>query len=115
MAYVSSIHKSKLKERAFELRRQRKSYNAISQKLAIPKSTLSGWFKLDPYSSQVKEILIKKARAKAVKKLRLMAQANKEKWQKLHLSYRNQAIQEFSGLISKPLFWTWFNNLLGGR
>ncbi|MBI4100296.1 hypothetical protein HY439_00980 [Candidatus Microgenomates bacterium] len=104
MAYVSSINKNKLKKKAFTLRKKQRSYNTISRELGIPKSTLSNWFKADVYSSRVKKVLIKRAQEKAIEKLKLMAQANKEKWRRIHLNYRNQATQEFPKLFSMPLF-----------
>lgn len=95
---------NKLREKAFELRKQEISYNEINRRLGIPKSTLSSWFKTDKDSSCVKKILIKKAQKKAIKKLKLMALTNKEKWQKIHLSYRKQAFLDFPKLITEQFF-----------
>lgn len=95
---------NKLKQSAFKLRRQKKSYGEISQRLSIPKSTLSYWFKTDSESSRIKKILIKRAQKKAVGRLRKMALVHKEKWEKIHLSYRKKAGQEFPVLISQPFF-----------
>lgn len=93
-----------LKEKAFELRRQEFSYNEIHRRLGISKGTLSNWFKTDKNSLNVKEILTKNAQVQAVKKLKLMAQANKEKWQKIHISYRKQAFLDFPRLIKEKYF-----------
>lgn len=94
----------KLKRKAFELRRQNKSYNTINRELGISKSTLSSWFKKDKYSSEVKKTLIKRSQEKAVERLRLMAVGHKEKWRKIHLSHRLLANQEFPELINNPFF-----------
>ncbi|MCL5411218.1 MAG: helix-turn-helix domain containing protein [Patescibacteria group bacterium] len=92
------------KEKAFELRRLKKSYNEINKQLGIPKSTLSSWFKTDRQSLEVKKELIKKAQDSAIKKLKQMALANKEKWQKIHLGYRQNARKEFYEFLDHPLF-----------
>ncbi len=95
---------NKLKKSAFKLRKQAKSYGEISRQLGIPKSTLSYWFKTDSESSHIKKILIKKAQKKAAGRLREMAFAHKEKWEKIHLFYRKQANREFPMLVSQPFF-----------
>lgn len=94
----------KLKDKAFELRKKYKSYNEISQLLGIPKSTLSGWFKKIKLSSDIKKILIKRSRLRAIYQLRKMSLANKEKWTKIHLSYRRKAQEQFSKLLPSQLF-----------
>jgi len=47
------------KEKAFELRRQGKSYKTISDELGMSKSTLSHWFKSVDFSEEVKKHLSK--------------------------------------------------------
>ena len=95
---------NKLKNEASELRKQEKSYNEINKLLGVPKSTLSNWFKTDKNSLIVKNKLIKKAQIKSTDKLKLMAAANKKKWQEIHLSYRKQAIFDFPSLIKEQYF-----------
>lgn len=95
---------NQFRDKALTLRRKNHSYNAISKKLGIPKSTLSYWLKNEGFSLRVKEALIKSAQKKAVSRLRLMALANKEKWVQIHSSYREKAKQEFPKLISTTFF-----------
>lgn len=95
---------NELKEKAFDLRKQKKSYNEIHRILGISKSSLSNWFKTDGYSVSVKEILIKKTQANSVNRLRLMSLANKEKWKNIHYSYRKQAENDFLNLINEQFF-----------
>ena len=93
-----------LKVKAFELRRNNKSYREISKLLAVPKSTLSGWFKNKIFSEEIKIKLTSRAQKKAARQLRLMAKANKDKWAKIHLNYRQNARLQFSDLRDNPLF-----------
>jgi len=94
----------KRRDRAYELRKQNKSYNEINILLGIPKSTLSSWFKDSNWSLEIKRRLIKKSQKKAIKQLRLMALANREKWKKIHLSYRIRAREQFPQLFINPIF-----------
>ncbi|MBI2019769.1 hypothetical protein HYS95_03875 [Candidatus Daviesbacteria bacterium] len=89
---------------AIQLRRQKKSYNEISNVLGVPKSTLHVWFKNNQWSLKIKEDLTKKARILAKPKLRLMAMANKKKWEKIHTQFQDKAKKEFTLLIKDPLF-----------
>ena len=89
---------------AIQLRRQNKSYNEISKELGIPKSTLHIWFKNNEWSQSIKKDLIRKAQILATDKLKLMALANKKKWDEIHLQHQNEAKKEFPLLIKKALF-----------
>ncbi len=93
-----------LKEKAYELRKKINSYSEIGKELGVSKSTLSGWFKNDSDSLIVKKILVSRAQEKAGNQLRLMSLANKEKWEKIHLSYRKEAFNAFSVLVLNPFF-----------
>ncbi len=89
---------------AIQLRRQSKSYNEISKKLGISKSTLHIWFRNNQWSEEIKKNLTNKARILAKPKLKLMALANKKKWEEIHLQHQNEAKKEFPLLIVNPLF-----------
>lgn len=93
-----------LKDKAFELRMNNESYSEISKKLGISKSTLSGWFKNNINSQIIKNILVSRAQEKASSKLKLMSIAHKEKWDKIHLSYRKEASKNFSKLTLNQFF-----------
>lgn len=95
---------NKIKLEALKLRKEYKSYREISLMLGVPKSTLSGWFKNDFQSQEVRASLTQVAQQKAYPKLLLMAQANKAKWQHIHESYREEARNTFKNNMLNPLF-----------
>ncbi|MBZ1345325.1 MAG: hypothetical protein KY055_01635 [Candidatus Nealsonbacteria bacterium] len=92
------------KHLVLQLRKRGKSYNAISKELGIPKSTLSGWLKNNPWSEQIKQGLIEKNRALIGKKIRIMNKARKKKLETWYKQCRQQAEKEFPQLKSNPLF-----------
>ena len=92
------------KVKAFELRRQEKSYSEISGLLKIPKSTLATWFQKEEWSQQIRDRLGSTASLAYPIKLALMVKATKERWAKLHQQYRNQAERKFDRLKKDPIF-----------
>ncbi|KKS25154.1 MAG: hypothetical protein UW43_C0008G0026 [Candidatus Yanofskybacteria bacterium GW2011_GWA1_44_21] len=92
------------KVKAFELRRQEKSYSEISELLGIPKSTLATWFKKEEWSQQIRDRLGSTESLAYPEKLALMVKATKERWARLHQQYRDQADKEFFKLKKDPLF-----------
>jgi hypothetical protein len=94
----------KNKEKAFELRKQGLSYKKISQQLKIPISTLSSWFKNEPWSQIIKSHLLEKSSFSDPKKIELMVQATKERWKLKYEEYRLAAIKKYEKLKNKPLF-----------
>lgn len=92
------------KIRAFEMRRQGKSYLEIASRLEIPKSTLSGWFKGETWSSELKTKLTEGKRPYVLKQLKLMAEANKKKWALWRQAHQEEAVREFAKLKNNPLF-----------
>ena len=92
------------KEKAFELRRQSKSYKFISRDLNIPLGTLSGWFKNELWSQDIRDKLGQEASLAFPEKLRRIVAANKKRWADLHENYRQEAIKEFINFKDDPLF-----------
>ena len=92
------------KEKAFELRRQDKSYKQISRELGIPIGTLAGWLKNELWSKDIRDKLGSEASLAFPSKLRLMVAANKKRWSDLHETYRKEATKEFPVLRDNPLF-----------
>lgn len=92
------------KNLAIKLRWQSKSYNEISKILGVPKSTLSGWFKNDPKSQQLKLRLGSKSNPVMAKRIEKFVKINREKWDKLRRETRLQAIKEFPKLVKNSLF-----------
>lgn len=92
------------KEKAFELRRQNKSYKTISKELGIPLSTLAGWFRHELWSQDIRDSLGQKASLAFPEKLRRIIASNKKRWENLHQTYRKEAVEEFLKLKNDPLF-----------
>lgn len=92
------------REKAFELRRSGKSYKQIRAELGIPIATLSDWFKHESWSYEIKNRLASEASLANPKKIKLMVEATKKKWQKIHESWQQEAVTEFVKLKRVPLF-----------
>ena len=92
------------KEKAFALRRSGKSYKQIRAELTIPIATLSEWFKRESWSYEIKNRLASQASLANPEKIRLMVRATKQKWQKIHQQWKEEAIEEFPKLKNDPLF-----------
>ncbi len=82
---------------ALQMRKAGKSYKTIRSELGIPLSTLSDWFSREQWSTNLKIELIKKT-GKLVSKL------SKARWEAWRQTFRDQAQNEFSALITNPLF-----------
>jgi len=92
------------KEKAFELRRQNKSYKTISRELGIPLGTLAGWFRHELWSQDIRDKLGQEASLAFPEKLKRIVAANKKRWADLHETYREEASNEFETLKNDPLF-----------
>jgi len=92
------------KEKAFELRRSGKSYKQIKKELRVPMATLSYWFKHELWSSDIKRRLASEASLANPEKIKLLVRATKEKWQKIHNSWQQEATREFPKLRNNHLF-----------
>ncbi|MDP3996147.1 MAG: helix-turn-helix domain-containing protein [bacterium] len=92
------------KVRAFELRKQGKSYKEISQLLGMSLSTLSDWFKNEPWSNEIKSRLASKASAKNACKLELMHKARSTQLKNLYEKARREAKDEYKKFRENPLF-----------
>jgi hypothetical protein len=91
-------------QKAFELRQQKKSYKTISDELGIPKSTLAGWFKLQPWSREIRDELGRSASLAFPEKLKSIVAANKKRWSDWHQQARDEAVIEFNAFKTDPLF-----------
>jgi|SRR3989344_556141 len=92
------------KHLALQLRKSGKSYNFISQKLTVPKSTLSDWFNSLAWSKTLRDQLNIRANILARKRMRLMAKANKKRWLDWREFHRMEAVKEFPKLKNDTLF-----------
>lgn len=95
---------NKNKEEVFKLRRLGKSYKAIQRETGVPLSTLSGWFKNEEWSIEIRDHLGRLESLAFPKKLAAMKKANKERWAKNYENYRNAGKQEFELLKDNPIF-----------
>lgn len=86
------------REKAVALRQQGKSYAEITKKLGIPKATLSGWFRDQPWSVVVRDSLGAPSRLGTVKKIKKMAEVNRQRWAEWRQSAQDKATKEFSVL-----------------
>lgn len=94
----------KTKTEAFRLRRLGQSYTEINQKLGIPRSTLGGWFKNEPWSQEIRDRLGAEVSLAFPQKLAQIVKANKKRWAVWHEQCREEAIREFPRLKDDPLF-----------
>lgn len=92
------------KEKAFELRHTGESYNAISRKLGMSKSTLVSWFKNEPWSIEIRDRLASTESLAYPEKLKRLIAVVKQKYAILHESYRKEARDEFLIFKNDRLF-----------
>ncbi|PJE50374.1 MAG: hypothetical protein COV29_04345 [Candidatus Yanofskybacteria bacterium CG10_big_fil_rev_8_21_14_0_10_36_16] len=92
------------KEIAFQLRRSGKSYKQISFELGVPPSTLSNWFKNEPWSTEIRDSLASTESLAYPEKLKRVVSAIKNKHAKLNEFYKKEASVEFTELKKNPLF-----------
>jgi len=92
------------KAKAFDLRRQNKSYSEISQLLKIPKGTLAGWFRDEKWSQVIRDKLGSLQSLAYPKKLAAVKKANKERWARNYEIYRNSGKKDFDKLKDNPTF-----------
>ena len=92
------------KEKAIELRRLGKSYKDIRREVGVSLSTLSGWFKNEDWSMEIRDRLGREQSLAFPKKLEALTKANKARWALLNKNYRESAEKEFELLKKNPLF-----------
>ena len=100
--FIHNMRKDKI--RAYELRRQNKSYSEISKALGIPKGTLGGWFKDEEWSKTIRDSLGTKHSLASPAKLAAIIKSNKDRWLRKHQEYRDLGESEFKQLQNDPLF-----------
>lgn len=96
----------KEKIKAFELRKEGKSYGQISEILNVNKSTISYWFKNIDWSQDIKKQLIDKSRALSSKRLLHLNALKKQKWANHYLMAEREALAEFDLIKNDRLFIT---------
>lgn len=92
------------KDTAIELRHNGKSYKQISRELGIPIGTLSGWFKNEDWSKEIRDILAENVSFSLSKNIDKISKANKDRWELKRENHRIQARKDFEDLKSDTLF-----------
>ncbi len=92
------------KNKAFDLRREGKSYRQIAELLDISKSTLSGWFRDVDWSQDIKKQLIEKSKGASRKRLLQLNDLKKKRWSECYVRAEKEAITEFENLKKDKLF-----------
>lgn len=92
------------REKAFELRKEGKSYAAIRKQLGVPLSTLSGWFRGVEWSKGLAEQLRKEAQKGSVVRIEKLNQVRGDRLRKTYERAVAEARDEFRALRHDPLF-----------
>ncbi len=92
------------KSKAFQLRRQGKSYREIQKMLYISRSTISVWFGDVKWSQKIKKRLTKKNNAGLKERMKRMAEKARGKRLKLYRDKREQAIKMYEQFKKDQLF-----------
>ncbi|MFA5986436.1 MAG: hypothetical protein WC819_03760 [Parcubacteria group bacterium] len=92
------------KDDAIKLRRNGYSYNQISQKMTIPKSTLSTWLKDVSLSQLAQEKIHKRVHDTSVKALIKRNRQQTQKSQEEHQKIRDFAALQYHKYTKDPLF-----------
>lgn len=102
MLYFKSMRTDR--EKARELRLSGKSYREIRSVMNIPISTLSEWFKNDPESQKIFDVLKEKYKSISRDKLKVMYKARLENIELKDKSIEKTAREEYVLLRNSPLF-----------
>ena len=92
------------KVRAYQLRREGKSYKEIKKTLGIPLGTIAGWFKDEEWSQKIRDKLGAQASLAFPEKMAAIQKANKARWTKKYKECRLTAESQFSQYRNDPLF-----------
>ena len=92
------------KFRAFELRKERKSYGEIRQELGVSKGTLSFWFKNVDWSKDLAAQLAEKTKLPNPEHMQRMQEARKLQLANLYAVAEEKAKEEFQYFKQFPLF-----------
>ncbi|HAS84495.1 MAG TPA: hypothetical protein DCS23_00245 [Candidatus Yonathbacteria bacterium] len=92
------------KDQAINLRKLGKSYEEISSKLRVPKSTLSAWFSSSGWSQKIKEDLNIIARKNNTVRIEDLNKIRGKHLERLYYQARQEALEEFNILKYHPTF-----------
>ena len=92
------------KEKAFELRRAKKTYREIQQLLGVSRSTLCEWFRNEKWSSHIKKLNTDNNIKISTEHLLTMNMARRSMLEKKYKSVEQEAVREFEIYKNDPLF-----------
>ncbi|OGH87838.1 MAG: hypothetical protein A3J93_05410 [Candidatus Magasanikbacteria bacterium RIFOXYC2_FULL_42_28] len=98
------MSKDELKSKALQLRRKGLSYNQISKKLGVSKSTVSLWLAKVGWSVKMIDVLAKQNKTRSRAQLRSYAKIRKVKMEAMREVAREEARQSFFSLSKNILF-----------
>jgi len=90
--------------KAFELRKEGKSYKQIGALLNLQKSTIAYWFRGLSWSEDIRKQLTERAEKVSRERLIRLNNLKKVKWAKFYERARNEAEEEFKVFKTNPLF-----------
>lgn len=96
--------KEEFKRKAWELRKEGKSYNSIRKELKVSKSTLSYWFQYLDWSREVKNKNAKEIEKISTNRIILLNKAKKKLSLERHENMKKEAMEEFEKYKDNPIF-----------
>ena len=92
------------KPKAFELRRQGKTYREIEKLLGVSRSTLCDWFKNEEWSRHIKKLNTEKHIELSVERLEKLNEGRRIMLEKKYKQVEDEAVREFEIYKNNPLF-----------
>lgn len=96
--------KEEFKRRAWQLRKEGRSYNSIRKELKVSKSTLSYWFQYLDWSKEVKNKNSKEVEKISTNRIILMNEAKRKQSAEKHEKAKEEASVEFEKYKNDPVF-----------
>ncbi|MDD2758505.1 MAG: helix-turn-helix domain containing protein [Patescibacteria group bacterium] len=98
--------KNNIRDKAMELRKEKKSYRQISEQLGISKSTVSLWLKNLKWSEDIIDELAKIAKTKSRAQLKVMTEKRRQQNEARRKEAAKEAARQFSGFLKNYIFLT---------
>lgn len=92
------------KRKAWELRKEGKSYSSIRKELNISKSTLSYWFQYLDWSREIRNENAKEIKKESTNRIILMNKTRKKQSSEKHEKMKKEAIEKFEEYKNSPTF-----------
>ncbi len=92
------------KNKAFEMRKEGKSYNEIKRNLGVPMSTLSNWFSEQSWSKDTKRVLSDKVYQVSKIRIEKLNKIRGQNLKRLYAEARKEAVIDFETLKDNRIF-----------